>query len=418
MKAFQHMRDEGGASADDAVIRDAWSELRQDRAAPEIDVQRLARYRIARLVAEMRKADVAMLILVNPSSLRYAADYDAYQLFQAHIPAAYMFLPADGPPVLHGALAVDGRIAGRPGRPLSFFDAGTEQDEASRLFADDVVAYLDEIGCTNRRVAVECLNPSQTRALMRRGLEVQDGIPIAEAARVIKSEDEVACIRWALAVAEHGMRKVEEVLRPGVSELQLFGLLNYVNLANHGGWHDGRMLASGPRINPWLQEATQRRVEPGDLVGLDTDMVGPMGYFADISRTFHCGPARPTKRQKALYRLAHEEVHANMQLVRPGISLFAIQERAYDVPEAFRAQAYPCVMHAVGLCDEYPQVKPLFRGRNFYDATLQAGMVICVESYMGAVGERDGVKLEQQVLVTETGHEVLSRYPFDQRLLG
>ena len=121
-----------------------------------------------------------------------------------------------------------------------------------------------------------------------------DGIPIAESARVINSDDEIACIRWALAVAEHGIAKMKEVLRPGISELQLWGLLNYTNLANHGGWHDGRMLASGPRTNPWLQEATQRIIESGDLVAFDTDMVGPRGYFADISRTLHCGP-RPNR---------------------------------------------------------------------------------------------------------------------------
>ncbi|GIS88599.1 MAG: hypothetical protein CM1200mP18_13090 [Gammaproteobacteria bacterium] len=60
-----------------------------------------------------------------------------------------------------------------------------------------------------------------------------------------------------------------------MTEAQLWGLLNYANLANNGDWHDGRMLASGPRINPWMQEATLRRVESGDLVGFDTDMVGP-----------------------------------------------------------------------------------------------------------------------------------------------
>ena len=84
--------------------------------------------------------------------------------------------------------------------------------------------------------------------------------------------------------------------------------LNYINVANDGDWHDGRMLASGPRTNPWCQEASPRRAESGDLVGVDTDMVGPSGYFADVSRTFHCGPARPTRRQKEPYRLAVEEI--------------------------------------------------------------------------------------------------------------
>jgi len=72
------------------------------------------------------------------------------------------------------------------------------------------------------------------------------------------------------------------------SSQALWGLLNYTNFANNGDWHNGRMLASGPRVNPWLQEATDRKLEAGDLVAFDTDMAGPFGYFADISRTLFC----------------------------------------------------------------------------------------------------------------------------------
>ena len=93
------------------------------------------------------------------------------------------------------------------------------------------------------------------------------------------------------------------------------------------------------------------------------------------------------------------------------------QQRAYDVPEAFRANAYTCVIHGVGMSDEYPRVNPAFRGPNPYDGTLEAGMVVCVESYAGAVGERDGVKLEQQVLITDDGYEMLSGFPLEADLL-
>ena len=115
--------------------------------------------------------------------------------------------------------------------------------------------------------------------------------------------------------------------------------------------------------------------------------------------------------------MAYSEVHTNLELVRPGISFEEIQKLAFDVPEEFREQAYPCIMHAVGMCDEYPRINYGFRGVNFYNGTLQPGMVICVESYMGAVGEADGVKLEQQVLVTEDGHEMLTSFPFEETLL-
>ncbi len=403
---------------DELITADLWSDLRAYRDTPEIDMARLYAYRLERLRGALRNAGAAMCVLVSPISLRYAVDYRTYGLFQSHVPTTYLFVPVEGPLVIHGVYGLPPMVEEtRPARPLNFFDGGHELTEAARLFAEDVVRYLSEIGTNNRRVAVEYVNPSITQALLQRGLEVIDGVTVSEEARVIKSPDEIACMRWAIGVAELGIAKMRQALRPGVTELQLWGLLNYTNLANNGDWHDGRMLASGPRINPWLQEATQRQVEAGDLVGFDTDMVGPFGYFADISRTFHCGPAKPTRRQKELYRLAVGEIEHNLALLRPGITLFEFQQRALVLPEEYHANAYTCLIHGVGMADEYPRVNPVFGTPSHYDGTLEAGMVVCVESYVGAVGESDGVKLEQQVLLVEDGYEILSTYPLERALL-
>jgi len=406
------------ASIDELVFEDDWSDLSRSRQKPQIDVGRMFEYRRERLREQLRLHDADFCILLSPISLRYAVDYRSYLLFQSHIPTVYLFLPQQGPTVAYGCYYDVPQIDEfRPGRPHAFFEGGTNIDVAARALADDVVNYLDEIGSSRRRVAIEYANPSIIQALEARGVEVIDGVRVAELARVIKSADEIACMRWAVAVGQHGAAMMRRALRPGVSELQLWGLLNYTNVANDGDWHEGRMLASGPRINPWLQEASARRIESGDLVGFDTDMVGPFGYFVDLSRTFHCGPARPTRRQKQIYRMAVDEIEHNLQLVRPGMTLLEMQRQAYPVPEECRDNAYPCIMHAVGMCDEYPQARPLFRGENHYDCELQAGMVVCIESYMGPLGERDGVKLEQQVLITADGYELLTDFPYEENLL-
>jgi Xaa-Pro dipeptidase len=403
---------------DRLISDDNWSDLSQFREKPEIDFERMQAYRMQRLKSCMRDAGVALCVLVNPISLRYAVEYRNYALFQSHIPTTYLFLPIEGPVVIHGGYDPSPAIKDtRPGRPISFFAGGYELVEAANLLADDIVNFLSEIGTDNRRVALEYVNPSITQALERRGLEVVDAVTISEAARIIKSVDEIACMRWSIAVAEHALERMKAAIKSGVSELQLWGLINYTNFANNGDWHDGRMLASGSRINPWCQEASERRVESGDLVGVDTDMIGPYGYSADISRTFHCGPGKPTQRQKALYRLALEEVEFNTKLIRPGISFSELQQQAYEVPEAFHQNAYSCIIHGIGMCDEYPSILPRFRDPDQYDGKLEAGMVVCVESYMGAVGERNGVKLEQQVLVTENGREMLTGFPLEEALL-
>ena len=406
-------------SPDQFVFEENWSDLEKFRAKPDINTERLHAYRTQQLKGEIKRHDVAMCVMVNPISLRYVLNYRSYATFMMHIPSTYLFFPLDGPYLLHSAF--DPNLPDnhkRAGQPISYMYGGHNLEQFAELLADDVDDFLIKIGAIQRRVAVEFVNPSVTLALNRRGIEVVDGVMITERARMIKSEDEINCIRWSIAVAELGVSKVREAMRQGVSELQLWALLNYANLANDGDWHDGRMMASGPRTNPWLQEASNRKLEAGDLVAFDTDMIGPMGYCADISRTLFCGPGRPTARQKFIYRLAMAEINHNLALIKPGVKFSDIQQSAYPVPEEYQRNAYPCIVHGVGMCDEYPHLNPSFRGPLPYEDTIKAGMVLCVESYMGAVGESDGVKLEQQVLVTDSGYELLTTYPFEEALAG
>ena len=70
------------------------------------------------------------------------------------------------------------------------------------------------------------------------------------------------------------------------------------------------------------------------------------------------------------------------------------------------------------MCDEYPKIYyPQDRAGRAYPGTIEENMVLCIESYVGAVGERGGVKLEQQVLITADGYELLSTYPFEAALM-
>jgi len=79
---------------------------------------------------------------------------------------------------------------------------------------------------------------------------------------------------------------------------------------------------------------------------------------------------------------------------------------------------YSSMIHGVGLADEYPGIKywPTSTTAG-YDGVLEPGMMLCVESFTGSEGGREGVKLEEQVLITDTGVEVLSKYPFEKALL-
>jgi Xaa-Pro aminopeptidase len=194
----------------------------------------------------------------------------------------------------------------------------------------------------------------------------------------------------------------------------------YGEVIRHGGeFIETRLLTSGPRTNPWFNESSGRRLRPGELLALDTDVIGCFGYFSDFSRTFHCGPGRPTSYQKMIYGLAYEQIQHNIDIIKPGLTYREVAELAWQIPDPFVERRYTSVMHGVGLHGETPFIA---HARDFStyggQGVLESGMVVSVESYIGEVGGAEGVKLEEEVLVTETGHEVISRFPFEEDLIG
>ena len=109
---------------------------------------------------------------------------------------------------------------------------------------------------------------------------------ILETARSIKSEDELLCMKASLETAEKGITLMHKKLEAGMTEEELWSYFYKTNIENGGEWIETRLLTSGSRTNPWLQECSNKIIEKGDIVAFDSDMVGPYGYCADISRTF------------------------------------------------------------------------------------------------------------------------------------
>ena len=218
----------------------------------------------------------------------------------------------------------------------------------------------------------------------------------------------------AIAACEAGMDAMRAALEPGITENALWAKLHETNIALGGEWIETRLLSAGPRTNPWFRECSMRPIEKGDLVSFDTDLIGPYGYCADISRAWVCGD-RPSDEQRRLYAMAVEQIAHNTALLKAGKSLREISEAAWPIPEAYLSNRYPSLIHGVGLADEYPSIKHWsdFATKG-YDDVLHAGMTLCVESFIGVEGGKEGVKLEQQVLITEQGTELLSHYPLEE----
>lgn len=157
-----------------------------------------------------------------------------------------------------------------------------------------------------------------------------------------------------------------------------------------------------------------RPIEKGDMVSFDTDMVGPYGYCADISRSWVCG-APPDDEQRRLYAAAYEQIQRNMELLKPGLSYRELTYSLHPMADEFVPGRYSVAMHGIGLCDEfpaiyYPQDYPEFG----FDGIVEQDMVMCVEALIGTGQGRECVKLEEQVLITADGCEQLSSYPLEE----
>ena len=207
---------------------------------------------------------------------------------------------------------------------------------------------------------------------------------------------------------------MHEKLEANMTEEELWAYLHKVNIENGGEWFDTRLLSSGPRTNPWLQECSNRIIQKGDLVAFDTDMIGTYGYCSDISRTFVEG-GKLNEEQKKLHDLAYENIKYNEELIKPGVSFREFAEKAWKLPDNCFDNHYPCQVHGVGMCDEWPFIpypdKDYSNGD--YSGVFEENMVICVESYIGEVGGKQGVKLENQYLVTNNGLECLATLPLN-----
>ncbi len=401
---------------------DEWEALGLE--CPDLDAMR--RYRLARIQAELARRDLAGVLLFDPLNIRYATDTSNMQVWITHNHARACFVATDGYIVLwdfHSCSHLSGYLPLvrelRSGASFFYMESGDQVESHAARFVDSVNDILREHAGGNRRIAVDKIEIAGLRALDRAGIEVHDGQEVMELARVIKGPDEIRAMRCSIASTEIAMGLMQQAGVPGITENDIWAVLHAENIRRGGEWIECRLLSTGPRTNPWFQECGPRVVENGDILAVDTDLVGPYGICADISRSWIIGDAEPTAEQKRLYRIAHEHIQVNMALLAPGVTLREITEKGHRLPEEFRPQRYGVMMHGVGLCDEYPCVRyPEDVEAHGYDAVLEPGMVLCVEAYIGAVGGREGIKLEDQVLVAETGYENLTRYPFEAALLA
>ncbi|MGR3492406.1 MAG: dimethylsulfonioproprionate lyase DddP [Shimia sp.] len=395
------------------------------------DLHALRAYRLKRLVDAVNARDYGGVLLFDPLNIRYATDSTNMQLWNTHNPFRALLVCADGYMVIWDYkvspfLSTFNPLVReqRSGADFFYFDRGDKIGPAADRFTGEVRDLIAEHGGGNMRLGVDKVMIHGLRSLEAGGFEVFPGEELTEKARSVKGPDEIKAMRCASHACETSVRVMEEFARAHMgngttSEDDIWAVLHAENIKRGGEWIETRLLATGPRTNPWFQECGPRIPRRNEILAFDTDLVGSYGICIDISRTWWIGDRAPRPDMVEAYRMGVEHIAANMAMIRPGLNIEDWIRGSHRLPAKYQARKYGCLAHGVGLCDEWPLVAyPDQMVEGAFDYELEPGMVLCVEALIGEDGGDFSIKLEDQVLVTEDGYENLTAYPHDPQLLG
>ena len=395
------------------------------------DLPAMRHYRLGRIVKMLAERDLAGVLVFDPLNIRYATDSTSMQLWNTHNPFRACLVTADGHMVLwdyknspfladHNPLVRETRS----GASMFYFTNGDKGGLAAEQFSHQILDLVAERVGGNRRLAVDKILLHGARALEARGFELHEGEEVMEKARSIKGPDEIRAMRCASEACERSIYPMEDFARSragdGVTtEDDVWAILHAENIRRGGEWIETRLLASGPRTNPWFQECGPRVIQQNEILAFDTDLVGCYGICVDISRTWWIGDQSPRADMVAAMRHGHEHIMTNMEMLRPGTSFRELTFGGHQLDPKYNKWKYSCRFHGVGLCDEWPLIAYAdHHVEGAFDYEVEAGMVFCAEALIAEDGGDFSIKLEDQVLVTEDGFENLTKYPFDAALMG
>jgi Xaa-Pro aminopeptidase len=395
------------------------------------NLEKMRQYRWERLTQHITDRDYAGLLMFDPLNIRYATDSTNMQLWNTHNPFRAVLLCADGYMVIWDyknspfASAFNPLVREvRSGADLFYFDRGDKVDVAADAFSNEVRLLLQEHAPGNMHLAVDKPMVHGLRALEAQGFTVVDGEEVTEKSRSVKGADEILAMRCASHSCEVALTEMERFAHANVplgttSEDDVWAVLHAENIRRGGEWIETRLLTSGTRTNPWFQECGQRIIQNNEIISFDTDLIGSYGICVDVSRSWWIGDEKPPADMIYAMQHGHEHIMTNMALLKPGLMIPDLIDACHVLDAQYQKQKYGCLMHGVGLCDEWPLVSyPDKAVKGAFDYPLEAGMVLCVEALVSPEGGDFSIKLEDQVLITEDGFENLTKYPFDDALMG
>lgn len=292
--------------------------------------------------------------------------------------------------------------------------------EASRhqalKFANDVKSEMKKHGVSALPLATDFIDFNLLWAFKEVGVNLVDGSASILGARAVKNRDEVEAEKVAALVADNIHYEATKILRPGISENEVMAhLIDYAYSVKGIDFVETIIVSSGPNTWPNNRNFTDRIIGYGDFVFIDV-VIAWNGYHTCYYRTYSIG-RQPDSEQRDYYKLALDWLYAGINTVKPGITTKDIAEKfptakeiwGYKEEEEGAANLWG---HGQGLSHyDLPLVSRI--NSIEYPFPIKEGMVFALETQHGKMFKW-GVRIEEMVVVTQNGHEVITKFPVEE----
>lgn len=373
-----------------------------------IDFDRMRRERLRKAQAALASSEADLLFVFRTEDARYLTGYRHHLGPTPLLGNATTVLAPEGDPVLF-TMDFEHCRSRMPWLPVENLQprANFREEVGIRKWAEQLRGLMGDLD--GKTIGVDLWSPTveaHVKEVFPRSRFV-DGYRILCEAKIIKTADEIACLKAANSITEAGMDAALEVLRPGARECEVLAAAWERMTAMGSEWTQcSNIVCSGPYTAPYRRFTSDRVIRTGDLVIID---IGGCfnGYWGDLTRTWVCGDIRPTEEQRDLHQKCYEAVWGACAAARPG-------NTTADVFEAAAPYVLDSLGHGSGMA---PWEPPYFSPESKDDPLeLRPGMQFNLEPYAGKPGT-GGVRLEHNLVVTEGDPDIYTTYPFDERLV-
>ena len=390
-----------------------------------IDFDKLRRDRLTKAQAAMKKHGIAASLLYRSDNIRYLTGVRGAPEFVPGLRYALAF--ADDDPIIYelGDTLEFNRRHCTWIKPenwrfsycwLNGICGAAATQQTATKWADAISADLAERGLQGEKLGVDGIDDVAKQALAAKGIEVVSVASAMREARRTKTSDEINCMKMAVNISNSGYADLCQQARPGVRECDLGGS------AVQAIWKAGAEAAvATPRSGPYSFEVTHitntdRIIEPGDLITMNVCSTTFMGYKVCIYRSFVVG-RKPKPKENDWYKKMYDRIYAVIEEIRPGATTADAAKHFLPAStwgyEADERLVVAEVGHGIGLGYEEPVISRIWSQE--HPQEFEPGMVIAVESREGELGY-GGVRMEEMVVVTEEGHEIISNWPSEEIL--